>query len=276
MPPGDERNLLTGLLLGERRWISKEIIDAFRNTNTMHVLAISGLHIGFIGIILIGTFRMLFIPRKISALLAIIGVLIYVSVVGWNPPAFRSAIMFCVFAIGWIIDRPSVPINSLALAAIIILLITPQALFHAGFQLSFIIVLCLLLAVPSVKGLKGALWTSCVAWIGSLPLVAYYFKVISPISILANLVIVPGISIMIALGFTSVMLGSVYIGISGIFNTTNYFLTRTLINILKIMAEIPYGYFYIRDFPVYLVFLSYLIIGIVFFSLFQKRDSVVE
>lgn len=276
MPYGDERNLLTGLFLGERHRISKELIDVLRNTNTMHILAISGLHVGFIGIMLVGVCRLLFIPRKISALLALFGVLVYVSMVGWQPPAFRSAVMFCVFAMGWIIDRPSNPVNSLALAAIIILLITPQALFQAGFQLSFVIVLCLLLAVPSIKGVKGILWTSCVAWIGSLPLVAYYFKVISPIAILANLVIVPGITIVIALGFTSILLGSIYIGISGVFNTTNYFLARVLIKFLGVISEVPHGYFYIQDFPIYLVFFSYLVIGIVFFFLFQKRESVVE
>lgn len=278
IPYSEERNLLAGLFLGERYRISSEVLDVLRNTNTMHILAISGLHVGFIGIMLVGVFRLMFIPRKFSALFAILGVLIYVSIVGWRPPAFRSAVMFIVFAMGWIIDRPSDTINSLALAAIIILLIIPQALFQAGFQLSFIIVLGLLVAVPFIKGtyIKKALWGSTVAWFCSLPLVAYYFKVISPVSILANLIIVPGISIVIALGFTSILLGSIYIGISGVFNTANYFLINGLLKTLGCISKIPFGYFYIQDLPVYLVFIAYLVIGIVFFSLSQKRDFVIE
>lgn len=275
MPYGEERNLLAGLLLGERYRISKELADTLRNTNTMHILAISGLHVGFIGAMLVGIFRLIFIPRKVSALLAIFCVLVYVSMVGWRPPAFRSAVMFCVLAMGWVIDRPSDTINSLALAAIIILLVTPQALFQAGFQLSFVIVLGLLIGIPAIK-INKVIWGSTVAWVFSLPLVAYYFKVISPISILANLVIVPGISLVIALGFTSILLGNIYLGISGVFNAANYLLANTLIKFLGIMSDIPCGYFYIQDFPIYLVFLSYLVIGTVFFFLLQKQDSVVE
>lgn len=278
IPNSQERNLLAGLFLGERYRISSEIIDVLRNTNTMHILAISGLHIGFIGIMLVGVFRLMFIPRKFSVLLAILGVLVYVSIVGWRPPAFRSVVMFSVFVMGWVIDRPSDVINNLALSAIIILLITPMALFQVGFQLSFIIALGLSVAVPLVKGgyLKKALWSSVVAWISSLPLVAYYFKVISPISILANLIIVPGISIVIALGFISIALGSIYIGISGVFNITNYFLINGLLRILTVISKILLGYFYIQDFPIYFVFIAYIVIGIVFFSLLKNSTLVVE
>lgn len=271
MPNGEERDLLTGLFLGERFGISEELLDVLKNTNTMHILAISGLHVGFIGVILAGIFRLMLIPRKLSALLALFGVLLYVSIVGWRPPAFRAAVMFGVLASGWIIDRPGNSINTLALAALVILLSNPQALFQAGFQLSFIIVLCLLLAVSSQKGFKGLIRGSCIAWIGSLPLTAYYFKVISPVAVLANLVVVPGISIVIALGFTSILLGSVYIGISGVFNTASYFLIKGLIGFLGLIADIPYAYFYIRDFPVYLVFLSYLLFFVTTYILLPRR-----
>lgn len=270
--------LIEGLLLGERQIISRELKDILQNTNTIHILAISGDHIGFVGVIFIGILRLIFIPRKISALFALIGVLFYVSMVGWQPPTFRAAVMFSVFAIGWIIDRPIDTINTLALAAVIILLVIPQALFQAGFQLSFIIVLSLLLAIPLIKGnyLMKIFGSSLVAWIGSLPLVAHYFKIISPISIIANLVMVPGISIVIALGFTSILLGNIYLGFSGIFNATNYYLVKGLIGFLRFLSKIPCSYFYIQDFPIYLVFISYLIIGIMFFFLLQKKNSVVE
>lgn len=278
MPYGEEKNFLTGLLLGERYRISGELTNALRNTNTMHILSISGDHIGFVGIMLFAIFRLLFIPRKISALLAFFIVFAYVSVVGWQAPSFRAAVMFGVLALAWIIDRPSDTINVLSLAALIILLITPQSLFQAGFQLSFTIVLALLLAGPFIKGgwLKKSLYGSCVAWIGSLPLVAYYFKVVSPISILANLVVIPSISIIIAVGFTSVLFGNIYLPIAGVFNTTNYFLTKMLIKFIGLMSAVPYGYFRLQNFPLYLVFILYFAIGIVFFFLLKKRDIVVK
>lgn len=278
MPYSEEKSLIEGLLLGERQTIPRGLKDILQNTNTIHILAISGVHIGFIGVMFIGMLRLMFIPRKISALIALISVLFYVAMVGWEPPTFRAGVMFSVFAIGWIVDRPIDTINTLALAAVIILLVTPQALFQAGFQLSFIIVLSLLLAIPNIKGnyLMKTFGGSFVAWMGSLPLVAHYFKIISPVSVIANLVMVPGISIVIALGFTSIFLGNIYLGFSGIFNATNYWLVKSLIGFLRFLSQIPCSYFYIQDFPIYLVFISYLIIGIVFFFLLQKRTSVVE
>lgn len=278
MPNGEEKDFLTGLLLGERYGIKDELTNALRCTNTMHILSISGDHIGFVGIMLFAIFRILFIPRKISAILAFFIVFAYVSVVGWQAPSFRAAVMFGVFALAWVIDRPADIINSLALAALIILIITPLSLFDAGFQLSFVIVLVLLVAGSRISGgwLKKTLYGSFIAWIGSLPLIAYYFKIISPISILANLVVVPSVSIIIALGFTSVLLGNIYLPIAGIFNATIYFLTEMLIKFITLMSKIPYSYFRLQNFPVYLVFILYISMVIAFFSLLKKDDIVVE
>lgn len=278
MPCGDERNLLSGLFLGERQRLSKEITDVLRNTNTIHILAISGDHIGFIALMFVGILRLALIPRKIASFIALACVIIYVSMIGWQAPTFRAVVMFGVFAAGWIIDRPTDIINTLALAAIVILIVTPSALFDAGFQLSFVIVLSLLIAVPNIRGnyLKKTLCGSAVAWVGCMPLAAYYFNVISPVSILANLVTVGAVSIILAVGFTSILFGSIYIGISGVFNTVNYFIAKNLLAFLNRVSDIPYGYFYIEKIPVYIVFLSYAVIGIVFFSLSKKTDSVVE
>ena len=279
-PPGEERNLLAGLFLGERHKISFEVLKIFRCTNTMHILAISGLHVGFIGLILIGVLRLVFIPRKTAAMLAILGILLYVSMVGWRPPAFRSAVIFCILFMGWVLDRPVDNINSLFLAALVILLITPQALFKVGFQLSFVVVFALLLMAPIITKhnsyILQALSGSTTAWLSSLPLIAYCFKTISPISILANIVVVPTIGIVIALGFTSILLGQLYLPISGVFNCTNYYLLKWLIWFIERLAHVPGGYFYISEFPLYMVFLSYAILGLILIFLLQKKRFVVK
>lgn len=278
-PSCEERNLLSGLFLGERYKMSASLLKVFRCTNTMHVLAISGLHVGFIGLILIGVLRFLCIPKKTAATLAILGILLYVTMVGWRPPAARSAVIFCILLMGWILDRPVDNINSLFLAALIILLVIPQALFKLGFQLSFTVVFALLLMAPIIIKQKGflfrALSGSAVAWFSSLPLIAYYFGIISPISILANLLVVPAVGIIIALGFTSILLGQVYLPFSGVFNCTNYYLLKSLIWFIDRLACIPFGYFYIAKFPVYIVFFSYIILGLLFLLL-RKRYFMVK
>ena len=278
VPQGEEKNLLAGLFLGERFRISDNLLEIMRCTNTMHILAISGLHVGCIGIMLLGVLRLILVPRKAAALLSLLGVVLYVSVVGWRAPTFRAAIMFAVLVLGWVIDRPVDMINSLALAALIILTLTPQALFSAGWQLSFTIVLSLLLAAPLIKGfwLKEALWGSLVAWLGSFPLVAYYFKIISPIAILANLVVVPGITVVIALGFASILAGNICLALAGIMNAANYFLIYTLIMFLKIVFAVPGGYWHIKYFPVYMVWLAYIGMGGLYFFVLQKKGFVIK
>lgn len=278
-PSGQERNLLAGLFLGERYRISAGLLRIFRCTNTMHILAISGLHVGFIGLILIGVLRLAFIPRKTAAMLAILGILLYVSMVGWRPPAFRAAVIFCILLMGWILDRPVDNINSLFLAALVILLIAPQALFRIGFQLSFIVVFGLLLMASVIAKQKNfllqALSGSSTAWFSSLPLIAYYFGIISPISILANLVVVPVIGLVIALGFTSILLGQLYLPIGGVFNCTNYYLLKCLIWFIDRLACVPGGYFYISKIPLYIVFFCYAALGL-FFFLLKKRCIMVK
>ena len=106
VPEGSERDLWSGLFLGERFRLSPDLLNVLKNTNTMHILAISGLHVGFIGTMFLGIFRLLYIPRKLAALLALIIVLVYVLIVGLRPPTLRAAIMFSVLVFGWIIDRP--------------------------------------------------------------------------------------------------------------------------------------------------------------------------
>ena len=279
VPKGEEKELLGGLLLGQRYMVSEKLLNIFRCTNTVHILAISGLHVGFIGFILIGVLRLLFVPRKITGILTILGVILYVSIVGWRPPAFRAGIIFCVFFIGLILDKAIDLINSLFFAALVILLIMPQTLFKPGFQLSFIIVFSLMLMAPVIAGFKGyilqALGVSTVAWLSSLPIIAYYFGIISPISILANIIVVPVIGLVIALGFTSVFLGQAYLPLSGVFNCANYYLLKGMIWFVRLLAHIPYGYFYIRKFSVYIVFVSYIILGLIFFLL-KRRQVMIE
>lgn len=280
VPTGNERNLLSGLFLGERYMIPKEILDIFQRTNTMHILAISGLHIGFIGVMLIGVLRMLYVPRKIAAILAIIGILSYVSMVGWRPPAFRAAIIFCILLMGWVLDRPFDSINSLFCAAFIILLVTPEALFEIGFQLSFIIVFSLLLVTPLITKENNyfikILGVSLTAWFSSLGLVAYYFKIISPISVLANIAIVPAIGLVIALGFTSILLGLIYLPVSGIFNIVNYYLIKIILWVIDSLSHIPGAYFQIKGFPLYMLFIYYIVLYLVIFFLLQKSRSMIK
>ena len=284
-PKGEESRFVAGLFLGKRELISARLLQSLRCTNTIHILAISGLHVGCIGIIFLFGLRLLMVPRKLAALLSIIGILVYVSVVGWRAPAFRAAVMFIVLAGGWIYDRPVDVFNSLFFAALVILIVEPDALFSAGFQLSFMVVLSLLLLVPALTAqikIKGFLkyivqtfLVSLVAWLGALPLVAYYFQIISPISIIANVIIVPLMSLGIVLGFVSIIVGQIYLPISGVFNAVNYYLLKSILLFISRLAGIPGAWFYCAKISFSLVTIYYIILYSLYYFLLPSKTDVI-
>ena len=167
-------------------------------SGTMHIFAISGLHIALIAGILVSLLRVLQIPRGICGWIVIPLIWAYTAATGWQASAIRSTIMMTIVIGGWALERPGDLLNSLAASALIILLWQPQQLFQASFQLSFFVVLSLALLSPHfqawterlfqtdpflppdlrprwqrciegpAKLLLASLVTSLAAWIGSL------------------------------------------------------------------------------------------------------------
>jgi len=191
---------------------------------------------------------------------------------GWPASAVRAAIMASVLIIGWACRRPIDLLNSLFAAAIIILLWNPAQLFQPGFQLSFLVVLCIGVLLPRVRlklrgwlfegdpFLPGALqprwpaWLytpaaaavdtfamSVAAWIGSIPLAAYYFHLFTPVSIPANCVVVPATALALASGMGSLLTGAWLPGLAGLFNNTTWALMKFIIWFSRCAAQWPAG-----------------------------------
>ena len=233
LPVEDESlRLVWAMALGWKPALTDEVSEPFMRSGTMHIFAISGLHIALIAGILVNLLRVLRVPRAACGPVIIPLLWFYTAATGWQPSAIRSTIMMSIVIGGWALSRPIDLLNSLAGAAFIILLGDPQQLFQAGFQLSFFVVLSIALFLPPlekarlrllqtdpflppelrprwqrrldlpVRFVTTSLATSLAAWLGSLPLVAYYFHLFTPVSLLANVVIVPisGVTLMCNLG----------------------------------------------------------------------------
>lgn len=148
---GDEPvvvGLLRAMLVGFRPGLTNELAEPFMRTGTLHVFAVSGLHVAVIAGILVGVLRFLRFNRLGCVVVALPLLVFYTIATGAPASAVRSCLMASVVMIGWSLPRPTDVLNSLAASAILILLWEPMQLFEAGFQLSYAAVIALALLVP--------------------------------------------------------------------------------------------------------------------------------
>jgi competence protein ComEC len=148
---GDEPvvvGLLRAMLVGFRPGLTNELAEPFMRTGTLHVFAVSGLHVAVIAGILVGLLRFCRVGRLGCALIALPLLLFYTVATGAPASAVRSFLMAAIVIVGWSLPRPTDLLNSLATSAVLILLWDPMQLFEPGFQLSYAAVLALALMVP--------------------------------------------------------------------------------------------------------------------------------
>ena len=287
LPEEDEAlHLLWAMTLGWKTSLTQEIYEPFMRSGTMHIFAISGLHIALIAGILVSLLRVLQLPRGACGWLILPLIWGYTGATGWQPSAIRSTIMMSVIILGWSLHRPSDLVNSLAAAAFIILLWDPQQLFGASFQLSFFVVLSIALLLPPLervydgwlaydpllppelvprwrrrlqiplRWVAASLATSLAAWLGSLPLTAYYFHLFSPITLPANLLIVPLSGMALACNLGSLLCGSWLPWLTELFNHSAWFWMSSMLRLSDWAELVPCAYAYVAG-PCALDFLVY-------------------
>ena len=308
LPDEDESlRLLWAMALGWTTALTGEVSEPFMRTGTMHIFAISGLHIALIAGILVALLRVVQIPRSVCGWLVIPLIWFYTAATGWQPSAIRSTLMMSVIIVGWALKRPSDLLNSLAAAGFIILLWDPQQLFQAGFQLSFFVVLSIALLLPPIEKILKHLFqtdpllppelrprwrrwldgpihvvtasfaTSLAACLGSLPLIAYYFHLITPVSLFANLVIVPLSSLALMSNLGSLLCGGWWPGLGELFNHSGWLWMEAMIRLSEWFAALPGAYFYVKA-PAWPGFVLYytLLFGMLTGWLFAPRRRIVS
>ena len=154
LPVEDESlRLEWALTLGWKTALTEEVSEPFVQAATYHIFAVDGLRMAIIFGIFFCLFRALRLPRAVCGLVLIPLIWFYAALTGWPASAIRATVMLTVVIIGWVLRRPSDLVNSLFAAALIILLWEPRQLFQAGFQLSFFVVLCIILTLPALREL---------------------------------------------------------------------------------------------------------------------------
>jgi competence protein ComEC len=243
--------LLEGIMFGKRGALPQEIREAFSNVGVAHILAVSGLHVMLVLFIFFTFFRVLRLSSRSSAGLSIIFVVFYALIVGGRPSVIRASLMAVAGLFALILERDRDLCTSIALAAFIILLINPLSLFEISFQLSFMVVLSIIYLTPYLKSITLkflprwialSLSVSLSAWLGALPLIAYYFNKVSPLAVIANLVVVPLTGIVVALGFLTSFSGIVSPGLARILGAANWLALSGLIKAVKLFSCLPYAF----------------------------------
>ena len=210
----EELSVIQALLLGQRNDISQETYENYRNAGAVHILAVSGLHVGILLLLLqflLRPLERLAKGRTIKLMLIISLLWSYAFVAGLSPSIVRAVTMFSCLAYALYLNRPSNTFNILAWSIFFILLFKPLFLFQVGFQMSYAAVFAIIWIYPKlqqywrprnwlVKNIWQLLSVSVAAQLGVLPISLFYFHQFPALFFISNLVIVPFLGIILGAG----------------------------------------------------------------------------
>ncbi len=269
------RPVAEALLLGRRSDIPDDVRDAFAESGTMHLLAISGLHVGILAGALWFLCRCFNLSRRSSVLFLLLTIGLYAAVTEARPPVLRASILLAILAAGRFQLRQVDAVNALAIAGLIILILNPTDLFNTGAQLSFLAFAAILWMTSfSRRWLSGreavqlrsdgseagflhrtkayVLEWACVGylvtaaiWAFCTPLIVYEFHLISPIGFIVNVLLIPVVMVAVLLGFAFLVLGSLSKVLAVLLSSGLDFVLDLLLDVVRWTASLRTGHFYV-------------------------------
>jgi competence protein ComEC len=233
--------VLSALTLGEKGYIDKDLKQHFSNSGAMHVLAVSGLHVGILFFVFSFMLKPLNHSRKtriIKVILLIILLWGYALITGMSPSVLRATTMFSFLVIGQNINRNTNIYNTLALSALLLMIINPDIIYETGFQLSYTAVVSIVFFQPKIvrllpaknritKAAWGLVAVSLSAQIGTLPLSLFYFHQFPVYFWISNFIVMPAATVL--------LYGSILFFVLLPFTTINGFIGSCLSVVAKLM-----------------------------------------
>ncbi|MDQ2730111.1 MAG: ComEC family competence protein [Armatimonadota bacterium] len=270
-----ERDALAGMLFHRQENMTAGTLDDLQKTGTIHIIATAGLHVGiFMGCCLFVLSALL--PRRTTLLLTMALLAGYCVTCGGWPAVFRATMVAELYLLARLLGRLPDPLTCLSLAAAWLVFLEPNTLLDAGFQLTFATVGVILLIMGSlhqtqyqrdqplrsrmIEPVKGIAKLSLAAQLGSWPLVAYTFNIISFVGIFANLLIVPLLMLIIPLAMLTAILSHLMPWIAVVPGTTLQSLIHLLLWIAHQLAAWPPSWKYVDNVPAYAVVTYYAVV----------------
>jgi competence protein ComEC len=239
--------VLQGVVMGDTVGIDEGWMEAFRRSGTAHMLSVGGMHVASLAAIIFGLARLLRAPRWTGFALAAVTALLMIPFVGPSPPVTRSVVMIVVVLVGRWVGRARDQWQILALAAVIILVMNPFAVFDVGFQLSFAALVGIMALMAPLQrplrrlapSLSANIAVSLAACAGTAPVALAQFGRTSLISPLANLFVVPTLPMVTGLGMASVFAGFIWHGLSVALDTLASLPMMWTVLVSRLMAAAP-------------------------------------
>lgn len=267
IPTDEARAVLEALVLGDRSGLEAETRRRFARTGLMHLLAVSGLHVLLVGMVLYGLLRPVLLRLRLTwkaveltraaATMALL--LLYMMLTGASASVVRAVVMAGLFIGATVLQRTAHPLNTLGVAAVILLLARPGHLFEAGFQLSFAAVAAIVTLHPLIyerlperwvsrpfrRGLLTSVTVSMAATLGTMPVLLYHFGQASFAGLLLNLAAIPLTALTLASGLVALCLSGWFPFGAEVFGAAADVLARGLLRTAEI-GEAALGWAVVR------------------------------
>jgi competence protein ComEC len=280
--------LLRGLILADRSEIDYETKNEFINSGVVHILAVSGLHVGYVLIIFVFIFGRFGIYTR--SILTILGLLGFMFLTGVPPSVFRATLMATIIIIAFLSNRNTNIINSISIAAFIILILNPNEIYNPGFQLSFSAVLSIGILYPYFHKLVNKLhlkqrWieyillffgVSLSAQIGTLPFTLAYFSKLSVVALFANLIVIPLVGVIIGIAFITVFIGIFSYSIAIYFATANDLISGWMIDFIRFTGGLDFSFIWIRNYSLYDSIVFYGGLGLILFVIQKSNKKLLK
>lgn len=260
--------ILNGIIFGVQGTIDRETRRSFSETGLVHILSVSGLHVGLVLGGLIGLFRLFRLPPGLTAPLTTPVLIFYAVMTGLDPAVSRSTIMALLLVWANYLGRDRDWPTTLAVAALVILIWKPLQIYNPGFQLSFAATWGILYLGPVMAGacsgfFKGlpdkatgaaaqGLAIPFAAQLATVPLVAWYYNLISPVSIIANLLAIPLVGLIMLLGVLATVLGLIWLPLAGLVNVGTGITLDLFMALTVFLQRLPGAVIYLATPPVLL------------------------
>ena len=264
----DKTGYINIFILGDKKYIDKEMLNNYQENGVSHLFSISGMHISLIASIILYLLKKISYNNKLNYTIVILFLLFYLFLTNYSPSILRATIMFILLAINKTYNLKIKSIDIILIVLIIVIIINPLYIYNIGFQFSYLISFTLILLSNKIKiiknKLKQSLYISFVCFLVSLPISIYNFYQVNILSIFLNILLIPLISVIIyplsLITFIIPILSPILNFFINILETLNKIISN--INILKIILckiNIP------------IIIIYYIVI---YLSLYNKKNLI--